>query len=324
MTQRGESTTDRPHAPVLPMDFRYISESEVEQELTMPRAVEAVRGAFRALSQGTADNVPRVRAKAKGIVLHSMSAAADYLGLVGWKQYTSTRHGARFHVGLYSQQSGELLALVEADRLGQLRTGAVTGLAVDLLADPNLDRCAILGTGWQAESQLEAVAAVRTMKQIRCFSRREELRTRFAQKMTQRLGIEIEASAGPREAVEGMPLVITATSSRRPVLKGLWLADGALICAIGSNWLEKAELDVSTIRRAGRVVCDSVTCCRSEAGDFSAAIQSGDFDWSQATELADLVARPPDCELTEAITIFKSVGMAIEDVALGALLLDRA
>lgn len=303
-------------------NLRYITESEVQQALTMPLAIEAMQAAFRALSEGTAHNVPRVRAKGAGIVLHSMCAAADYLRLVGWKQYTTTRHGARFHVGLYSQETGELIALIEADRLGQLRTGAVTGLAVDRIAPSDLDRCGLFGTGWQAESQLEAVAAVRPLRQVHCYSRREEQRREFAERMSHRLGFEIVPAASARQAVAEMPLIVTATSSREPVFEGQWLGDRSLVCAVGSNWLNKAEIDVTTIRRASTIVCDSVECCRNEAGDFLPAIESGDFDWTQATELADLVAQAPTGSKTDAITIFKSVGMAIEDIALSAKLLE--
>lgn len=307
------------------MNFRYLTESEVSQALTMPVAIEAMRGAFQALSEGTAHDVPRVRARAKGIVLHSMCAAADYLGLVGWKQYTTSRNGARFLVGLYSQESGELVALIEADRLGQLRTGAVTGLAVDLLAAADVRQIGLFGTGWQAQSQLEAVAAVRPLQRVCCFSRREEKRREFAKRMSDRISVEVVPVSAPREVVEEMPVVITATSSREPVFDGNWLDEGSLVCAVGSNWLNKAEIDVTTIRRAGAIVCDSLDSCKNEAGDFVPAIESGDFDWSRAVNLADVVAGKSPVTLgRETITIFKSVGMAIEDVALGAVLIEEA
>lgn len=307
------------------MNVHFLTESDVRQSLTMPMAIAAMRGAFKALSDGTADDVPRVRAKGKGIILHSMSAAADYLGLVGWKQYTTTRHGARFLVGLYSQETGELVALIEADRLGQLRTGAVTGLAVDLLAPSDVTRMGLFGTGWQAESQLEAVAAVRPLKQVFCFSRREDKRREFAARMSAELSVEVIPVPDAREAVDGMPIVVTATSSRAPVFEGQCLANGSLVCAAGSNWLNKAEIDVATVRRADTIVCDSIECCQKEAGDFVPAIESGEFEWSQAVELADVVAGKATFDAApDAITIFKSVGMAIEDVALGAVLLDKA
>lgn len=308
------------------MPIRYFSEQDVQRLATMPMAIEAVREALVAMANGEAHNVPRVRARGRGIVLHGMLAAADHLQLAGWKQYATTRQGAHFVVGLHEYESGQLIALFQANRLGQLRTGAVTGIAVDVIAPQSVTRMGILGTGWQAQSQLEAVAAVRPIRDVVCYSRNAERRQRFAQQMAERLNIAVTPADEPEQAVRGMPLVVTATSSADPVLRGQWLDDGALVCAIGSNWWHKAELDVETIRRASLVVCDSVACCKHEAGDFREALEQGVFDWSQAVELADLVAgrRRVTSDDRRGVAIFKSVGMAIEDVALAARILRHA
>ena len=122
----------------------YLTEAEVEGLLDMPSAVAAVEEAFGQLAAGQAANVPRQRAMGRGIVLHSMSAAADYLGLVGWKCYATTKAGAKFLVGLYESQTGSLVALLEADRLGQMRTGATTGVAVRHLSAPSADQLGLL------------------------------------------------------------------------------------------------------------------------------------------------------------------------------------
>ncbi len=307
------------------MSVLFLSEQDVEQLLDMRLTIDVMEEAFGALARGDAHNVPRVRAKGKGIVLHSMCAAADYVGLVGWKQYTTTRHGARFHVGLYNQDTGELVALIEANKLGQLRTGAVTGLAAKYLAAANANEMGLFGTGWQAESQLEAVATACSVTRAYCYSRNAESRRAFAEKMSVKLSIEVTPVEQPQHAVENMPIVVTGTSSREPVFDGDWLADGALVCAIGSNWLQKAEIDVTAIRRAGRVVCDSVEACRHEAGDFVPAIEAGVFDYSTAIDLSDVVAgRKEGRGSASEIIIFKSVGLAIEDVALGGKLIELA
>jgi ornithine cyclodeaminase/alanine dehydrogenase len=258
-----------------------------------------------------------------------MCAVADYLGLAGWKEYTTTRHGARFHVGLYDAQSGELTALLEADRLGQLRTGAVTGLAVRLMAPEKISHGAIemglLGSGWQAESQLLAVRAACRLQRVFVYSRDVEKRRRFAARMSMETGVEVTAVDEPRQAVEGRSLVVTATSSREPVFDGRWLSPGALVCAMGSNWLNKAEIDREAVRRASAVVCDSIEACRREAGDFSASLEHGEFDWNRAIELADVAAGTTTLRAGgESSVLFKSVGLAIEDVALGAEVLRRA
>jgi ornithine cyclodeaminase/alanine dehydrogenase-like protein (mu-crystallin family) len=218
-----------------------------------------------------------------------------------------------------------MIALIEANRLGQLRTGAVTGLAAKFLADPAATKVGLFGSGWQAQSQLAAIVAVRPIKQALVYSRDEAHRRQFAEQMAAELNIEVIPVDQPRGAVADLPIVITATASRQPVFDGQWLAGGALVCAVGSNWLEKAEIDVTTIRRAERIVCDSVAACRHEAGDFTAAIHQGLFDWSQAIDLAEVVdAKTAARRSPHGIVLFKSVGMALEDIALGSKLLELA
>lgn len=303
----------------------YLREADVEQLVDMPLAIEVMHAAFLALAHGEADNVPRVRAKAPGVVLHSLNAAAEYLGLVGWKQYVTTREGARFWVGLHDATDGRMLALLEANRLGQMRTGAVTGLALRTLADPDAETMGLIGTGYQAESQLAAALASCPIKKVLVYSRDEGRRQRFAQAMSERHSIEVEPIGHPRRAVEYQPIVITATSSKDPVLEGKWLTEGTLLCAVGSNWLHKAEIDVDAVRAASLVVCDSVEACQAEAGDLVKPLAEGAFRWSDAAELAEIVAHQrPGRQRDEDIILFKSVGLGIEDVALGAKILERA
>jgi ornithine cyclodeaminase/alanine dehydrogenase-like protein (mu-crystallin family) len=303
----------------------YLSEADVERLLDMPAAIAAVEEAFRQLAAGQAANVPRERAIGRGIVLHSMSAVADYLGLAGWKCYTTTKAGAKFLAGLYETQTGSLVALIEANRLGQVRTGATTGVAARHLAPAVADQLGLIGTGWQAVAQLEAVAAVRTLRRAVVYGRDAARREDFARRMGERLKLDLVPVSQPREAVEGLPIVVTATSSRQPVLEGAWLTPGTLVAAMGSNWLDKAELDAAAVARAGLVVCDDVACCRQEAGDFRQALEQGLFDWSAAVNLADVVSgRHAGRGTAEQIVLFKSVGMALEDVAVGHRLLTMA
>jgi alanine dehydrogenase len=303
----------------------YLTEADVARLITMPLAIEAVEEAFRRLAVGEGVNVPRQRAIAPGVVLHTMSAAAPYLGLVGWKCYTSTHAGAKFFCGLHSTETGELVALVEADRLGQFRTGATTAVAAQYMANPTATELGLFGAGHQAETQLMAVAAVRSLRQVFVYSRDAARRQAFAAEMGERLSLHVEPVDRPQEAVEDLPIVVTATTSRQPVFDGAWLAEGALVCAVGSNWAQKAEIDVTTIRRADNIVCDSIDGCRQEAGDFREALEKGIFDWSRAVELSDVVAgRAVGRNTADSIVLFKSVGMAIEDVAVAAMLLAKA
>jgi alanine dehydrogenase len=307
------------------MAVLYLTEADVGRLLDMRTAIEVVEEAFRQLGAGKAANVPRVRAKAPGIVLHSMSAAAEYLGLVGWKIYTTTATGAQFIVGLYDAESGDLEALIQADLLGRLRTAAATAVAVEWMAGMQASEMGLFGTGGQAKTQLEAVCVARPIKRCYVYSRKREKREQFAAEMSAKLGIEVNPVDRPQGAAADLPLVVTATASASPVFDGNNLAEGAMVAAVGSNWLNRAEIDVATIRRADNIVCDSVAACQNEAGDFREAIECGVFDWTRAAELADVVAgKAVGRNNPQSVTLFKSVGLAIEDVALGGKLLELA
>jgi alanine dehydrogenase len=303
----------------------FLREDEIDQLIDVPLAIEVMHAAFVALAHGEADNVPRVRAKAPGVVLHSLNAAVEYLGLVGWKQYTTTKSGAKFLVGLHDATTGSLVALLEADRLGQLRTGAVTGVAIRALGDLGTETCGLIGTGLQAESQLAAAVAVLPLKKVLVYGRDAARRVAFAGRMSERHRLEVEPIAHPRRAVEYQPLVITATSSKTPVFEGEWLTPGTLVCAMGSNWLSKAELDPAAVAAAQLVVCDSIAACQAEAGDFVQALAQGLFHWRDAVELSAIVAAEhPGRRGPQDIVIFKSVGLGLEDVALGAKAVEKA
>lgn len=307
------------------MGVLYLTESDVQSLVDMKTTLDVLEEAFRQLGQERAMNVPRRRAKAPGIVLHSMSAAAEYLGYVGWKNYTTTKSGARFHVGMYSANSGELVALLEADHLGRLRTGAATGVAAESMAQPEVTELGLFGTGKQAETQLAAICQVRNIKEAFVYGRDPDRRADFAARMSEQLGIDVTAADRPQEAVEELPIVITATTSREPVFHGEWVADGTFIAAVGSNALNRAELDAQTVSLANVVVCDSVEACQFEAGDFVDALDRGMLDWSKPVDLAAVVTgNAPGRAKPEDITLFKSVGLAIEDVALAAKIIERA
>jgi ornithine cyclodeaminase/alanine dehydrogenase len=303
----------------------YLTEADVAKLVDVPTALIAVENAFANLAAQHAENSVRQRVRTPGLVLHSMAASAAYLGHVGWKTYTTTASGGQFLVGLYDAALGNLVALIEADHLGQLRTGATTAVAVKAMAPPDTKELGLFGAGWQAQGQLAAVANVCHLKTVYVYSRREEHRLDFARRMSSELNLDVRPVDRPREATEELPLVITATSSAQPVCDGREIEEGALVCAVGSNWPGRAEIDSYLVRRAGHVVCDSVDACRHEAGDLLLARESGDFDWSKAVNLADVVAgKEVGRSRHGGVSLFKSVGLAIEDVALASVVLERA
>jgi ornithine cyclodeaminase/alanine dehydrogenase-like protein (mu-crystallin family) len=307
------------------MPALYFTEDDVSELLDMEIAIETIEEAFRQLAQGTAMNVPRARARATGIGLHTMSAAAEYLGLVGWKAYTTTKTSARFHVGLYSAVTGELTALIEANALGQLRTGAASGVATEYMARPDAKVVGLFGAGMQARTQLKAVCSVRKIELVEVYSRDEERCREFCSLMSEWCNTRVVPSRLPDGVAAEKDIVICATSARTPLFEGKVLDDGTHLNVVGSNYLNKAEIDVATVHRADTIVCDSIEQCKIEAGDFVQAIEEGAVEWSHMHELADVVSdRETGRKTPESITLFKSVGLAIEDVALGAKLLELA
>lgn len=303
----------------------YLTENDVRELLDMETAIDVVEEAFRQLAAGKAVNVPRVRAGAPGILLHTMSATAEYLGLVGYKAYTTTRSSARFHVVVCDAASGEPLAWIEADFLGQLRTGAASGVATEYMARPDARIVGLLGAGKQACTQLKAVCCVRRVERVEVYCRHEERRTQFAREMSEFCGTQVVPVHSPDEAAAEKDIVITATSSSTPVFDGRVLDEGTHLNVIGSNFRHKAEIDLDTIRRADHIVCDSVEQCQLEAGDFFPAIEAGVLEWPRVHNLADVVTGlKTGRAVPQDVTLFKSVGLAIEDLALAGRLLQRA
>ncbi len=302
----------------------FLQETDVEKLATMPMALEAVEQAFKLRSEEKADNAPRRRCRLEKGLLHVMSASLPTVGLAGLKTYTTVPGKTRFHVLLYNGE-GTLIAVIEADKLGQIRTGAASGVATKYMARANASRLGIFGTGWQARSQIEAICAVRPIQTVLAHSRNEEKRDKFCREMTEALGISVSAAAGPEEAARDMDIVVTATSSKEPVLKGEWLANGTHVNAVGSNSMSRQEIDVETVRRSACVVVDSVEQCMLEAGDLAPAVEAGAFYWEDARELGLVIAGEfPGREDDGEITLFKSHGIALEDVALAGKIYEAA
>jgi ornithine cyclodeaminase/alanine dehydrogenase-like protein (mu-crystallin family) len=301
------------------MSILLLTEAEVCQLLTMDIALAAVEEVLRQHAHGTAQNIPRARCQTDQAMLHVMAGASKGFGFLGYKVYGTSRQGANFHIGLFDGATGALVALVQADYLGQIRTGAASGVATQCLARPDAQEVGIFGSGKQARTQLLAVCRVRRVRRVTVYSPDAERRRRFAEEMTSLCQCEVAPAPLPELAAEDKDIVITATSSRTPVLRGEWLAPGTHLNVIGSNYLAKAEVDVATVRRCDALVVDSVEQARLEAGDFVAALEDGSIRWSDVRELGQvLIGRQTGRVHAEDVTMFKSVGLALEDVAVAA------
>jgi ornithine cyclodeaminase/alanine dehydrogenase-like protein (mu-crystallin family) len=307
------------------MPVLYLTEDEVRGLLTMDDALPAVEAAFRKLSLDEAENVPRRRCQTDRVMLHVLPAAVKTLDAVGFKAYTTGRFPAKFHVYLFDPKAGGLAAILEADYLGQVRTGAASGVATKVLARADAATVGLFGTGKQARTQLEAICRVRKVTRAFVYSRDEARRKAFAADMAARCGTEVVPAATPEGAAKGLDIVITATNSREPVLFGAWVAEGSHLNLVGSNFLAKAEADTDVFRKAALIAADSKEQAKLEAGDFVAPIRDGVFGWADVYEFSHvLTGRYPGRQSPADVTVFKSLGLGVEDVAVAAKVVEKA
>lgn len=316
----------------------YLTEADVEQVLTTELALSAVEESFREQGLGAATNIPRVRLRAPrtlpaemagarpgGSIMNLLSAALPGMGVVGYKAYMVTRTGVRFQIFLYSLETGEMLALIEANAIGQQRTGAASGVATKYLARENSATLAVIGSGFQAEAQLQSVCAVRPIQRVLVHSRDAARREEFARKMGELVGVPVTAAASGEEAVREADVVCTITTSRDPVLLGEWLPKGIHINAAGSNSLLRREIDDEVVRRASRIVVDDVEQAKNEAGDLQGPVERGIVTWAQIRPLAEVVAgRGVRRTSPDEITLFESQGLATWDLATAAKVYQAA
>ena len=302
-----------------------LSEEDVRRLLTMDMALEAVEQVLRKQALDEAQNIPRTRCQTDHAMLHVLSGSAKTLGIMGYKAYSTTRKGAQFHVGLYDGKTGALQALIQADYLGQVRTGAASGVATQYMARHDAQEVGLFGTGKQARTQLLAVCRVRNIRHVHVYSPNEERRRQFVSEMRELCQCDIDPVPRPELAAQDKDIVITATTSREPVLNGNWLAEGTHLNVVGSNFLGKAEVDAVAVRRCESIIVDSKDQARLEAGDFVQALEEGSIHWADVHELGQVIvgrftgrAHPQD------VTMFKSLGIALEDIAVAAKVYAKA
>jgi ornithine cyclodeaminase/alanine dehydrogenase-like protein (mu-crystallin family) len=297
----------------------YLTEQDVAELLTPADAVEAIEACFRRMAAGSVENRPRYRLGLEEGALAVMAAADLELGYAGAKVYAGFRDGARFVVLLFRADSPELVAVLEADKLGQLRTGAASGVAARHLAAGGATSLGVIGCGWQAESQLACIrAAAPHIERVVAYCRTEEHLRAFCEKH----GAEPGESHQDPAACD---VVVTATTSRDPVLRGEWLRARALVCAVGANDGHRRELDNVVLERSAFVCCDSLEDAKLESADLIEPVESGVLDWLEVHELQEVVAgEVAGRQSGEDIVVFKSNGLAAWDVAVAAAAVERA
>ncbi len=305
---------------------RLIREAEVDRLLTMDDAIAAVRELSLAQGQKGLQEEPRRRLRADGAILSDLFAEHPTLGLIGGKVYVVSKQGdIRFLVQIFSQQDGRLLGLIEGNRLGQLRTGAASAVATDVLANPDACRFGMIGAGYQAETQLEAVAKVRPLEDALVYARDRERLEDFCRRMSASTGVPVKPALSVAQAVEGRDIVVTATSAREPVLFGHLLEPGQHINAIGSNRPHERELDGPAVLRAAAVVVDSRPTAKVEAGELTPLSARGEIDVEELPNLGEVLAgKRTGRRHRDDVTLFLSQGIAAWDLAVGAVVLRRA
>ena len=303
----------------------FLKDEDVAQCVTMAAMLEAIESMQRQYGDGQAHNMTRRKIIADSGMLSVMGGGLFHQGLLGVKTYTVVKGAYSFQVSLYDANTGELLLYTQANRLGQLRTGATTGVAVKHLANPGDATVGIIGTGGQAPTQLEALSKVRGIKKIKAYSRTQERREEFARRMTDTMGVEVSAVASNEDAVRDCDIVLCIAATMDPVVEGAWLKDGSTLIGAGPTTWRAREVDEAVITRAGKLIVDSMEQAAIEAGDLCSAVDKGIIQWSKVHELRHVVSGAvTGRDSKDQVVYAKIMGTGVADVAAANLAYDSA
>ena len=303
----------------------FLRDEDIKETVGMDDMLEAIEDMQRHYGLGESYNLGRRKIIASSGMLSVMGGGLFYKGVFGAKTYTTAGGRYTFHITLYDTNTGQLLAFLQANRLGQLRTGATTGVATKHLTPDDTGVVGILGTGYQAPAQLEAICKVRAVRSIKAYCRTQENCVRFAHEASRSLKVEVVPAEGAREVVEGSDVVVCITNSAEPVLDGDWLGPGSLLVSAGPTSWRDREVDDTAIRSASRIVVDSLEQAPSEAGELTSAADRGVIQWSQLVELRHVVAGlTPGRRSRDENIYVKLMGTGIADVAAAKLAYDLA
>ena len=304
----------------------YVTEAEVEQVLEWPAVWKAVEQVMGQHAQGEAVDFPRQRVRMPGSMTHMLQGGVPALGLSGFKVYTSSNGVNRFWVHLFDAANGDPVAVIEADRLGMMRTGAAGGIAARILARDNARKVALFGAGWQAEGQAMAIVhAMPHIERFDVFARVPEHIRDFCERMRERTGKRFEMAENAEAAVRAADIIVTATTSPKPLFNSEWVSEGVHINAIGSNSLARQEVAEAVLRRSTLICVDTRETAVREAGDLLPLLEKGRTHSGRWVELGELIngQRTGRTRATD-LTVFESQGLAIQDIAVAALVLERA
>lgn len=305
-------------------DMLFLTESDVTDWLSPQEAYMAVEVALTEYGRGQVDNQPRYRARLGEVTLNTMSAAVPSLGWLGAKIYTTGPKGPQALFTLFAED-GTPKCIMEADELGRIRTAAVSALATRKLARLNASVMALLGTGFQAEAQLLAIASAMSLQEVRVWNRNLKKATDFCEKLQEQTGARLRPTDDIPTSVRNADIITTTTAAADPVLYGKWLEPGVHVNAIGNNRAYEREIDAEVVRRSNIIYVDAIPQARIESGDLILAEQDGVEIWSRVHELSDLLVKRGQSRSDDReITLFKSIGLALEDVAVADVVYRKA
>lgn len=306
----------------------YLNDADVQQLLPMATCIDVMERVFKDAAGGLTENRPRQHLSLPSGGFHRLMAGGAYgpaFGAFGLKSYAAVKGGPRYLVLLYDASTANLTAIVEARYLGQVRTGAAAGLATRYMARREATSLAMIGTGREARSQLEAMIAVRHIERVTCFSRTAEKREAFAREMSARFDLQVQVFDTAEACVAGADIVCTITSTNTPVFFGQWLTPGVHVNAVGATSLYRQEIDLETVRRADTVVVEDVDQAKDECGELIYAAERGVLRWPNVLELRHVVSgMMRGRRSAEAVTLYDALGVASEDVAAAAHVYQRA
>ncbi len=305
---------------------RYLSEADIRSVLTMPIAIERVEQAFVDRAHGKAFDIPRRRTRQPGGHMHIVQGAAPAINTIGYKAYYVRADRSRsFLVHLLDHAQGNLDAILEAEWMGQMRTGAATGVAAKYLSRPDSSVLGLFGSGRHAVTQLEATCAVRGIREVKVFGRNADRVKAFCDEMSDRVAAKVRPALSREETVRGSDIIVAMTKATEPLFDGAWLEPGQFIAATGANALNRRELDLASVKRADVIVVDSVQVAEGECGDLLAGVEAGIIYWENIATLGDvIIGRRPGRTLPEQVTLYESHGMALQDLYTGRRVLELA
>jgi ornithine cyclodeaminase/alanine dehydrogenase-like protein (mu-crystallin family) len=296
----------------------YLNEKDVAEFLDMPTAIQALRDAFAARARNEGNIIPRTRWEFGERRLNVMGG-----GLLAQRRFAVKSYGSSaFHVLLYSEKDG-LLAIMEANVLGQLRTGAASAVASEKMARPGASKVALIGTGRQARTQALALKSAGLLSELSVYARARDKLEAFCAALGREMAAPVTAARSAEEAVGDADIITAATNSATPVVMASWLKAGAHVNGIGANAANRREIDPEIVLKASLVVTDDIPQAKTEAAEFIDLAKAGQLDWSRVRPLHEVVTAslPRD---PGALTLFKSLGVGLEDVAVASIIYDRA